>query len=106
MDLEHERLLAEANLPSAKHAGRSEPQHLCSRCSSELGLDSSFGITFRLVLMSGNDSRLPWVVLKLKRSTVAILLSVTIFSLLVAHMAIGYIRMLTREFLSFCYTDV
>ncbi|KAJ7912850.1 hypothetical protein B0H13DRAFT_2473686 [Mycena leptocephala] len=100
MDPEHERLLhnTEANLPSAKHTGRSEPQH--PRCSSELGLDSSFGITFRLVLMSGNDSRLPWVVLKLKRFTVAILLSVTIFSLLVAHMAIGYTRMLTREFLT------
>ncbi|KAJ7927517.1 hypothetical protein B0H13DRAFT_1970710 [Mycena leptocephala] len=80
MDPEHERLLhnAEANLPSAKHAGRSEPQHLCSRCSSELGLDSSFGITFRLVLMS-----------------VAILLSVTIFSLLVAHMTIGYTLVLS-----------
>lgn len=71
MDDEHEAFLgdAEANLTSAKHsdAGCPHPQHLWTRCSSKLDSSSDYKITYGDILMSGNDSRMPFVTLRLRK---------------------------------------
>jgi len=78
MDSENAPLLlndeaAEVHIPHANqsNAGRSQVPHLCSRCSNELDTHS-YKITLRHILLF-----------------VAIVFCVTIFSLLVGHMAVG-----------------
>lgn len=87
---------AHANQPSA---GRSQAQHLCSRC--ENGLDSqSFKTTPRHLLIFGNASRLATAVLPGGGSnelTAAILFCIIIFSLFVGHMAVEPTRMYFRS---------